>query len=379
MSPHSVRPPRGSTALELDPLGAISARGFLVVVALVSILCAVGLTITTADQVSSWPLAVVALLALAAGYAWFLRSAFRFDQGVTSDRFSISFALVAVATVLNSLSCLGSNIVVRDDWGLLTIGLVLMAAAPFRTYNELRAYTAVASAIAGLLAVLHGFASLGDGIPLPVTVLVAVAPALAMGLASVAYARQLLHGIYAERLQQADDRDAQIDELRRRFVDDDVVGEIGSLRSDVVPFLARVRSAGRLTAEDSARAAELAHTLSAAISASRMLDSLGDHVDLLVDESGLSLRMHEDDRATLRTLLVALQDSPHTRPGSVILELLEGESDRFGSVRCASDDVRALRADVTPFLRMTRLMFRSASEQVVGEELLVQFDIDRLA
>lgn len=379
MSASTVRPPRGTTALELDPLATISARGFLVVVTVVSLTCAIGLTATTVDQISSWPLAIAALVALAAGYAWFLRAAFRFDQGVTSDRYSIAFALVAVATVLNSLSCLGSNIVVRDDWGLVTIGLVVMAAAPFRTFAELGAYTAVAGGIAGLLAVLHGFVSLRDGIPLPVTVLVAIAPSLALGLGSVAYARRLLHGIYAERLQQADDRDAQIDELRRAFVDDDVVGGIGSLRSDIVPFLARLRQSGTLTPADSARAAELAHTLHAAIAASRTLDSLGDHVDLLIDESGLSLRMHEDDRATLRTLLIALQQSALTRPGSVILELLEGESDRFGSVRCASDDVRALRADVTPFLRMTRLMFRTASEQVVGEELLVQFDIDRLA
>jgi hypothetical protein len=375
----TVRPPRGTTALELDPLAAISARGFLVVVTVVSLLCAFGLTATTVDQVTSWPLAIAALVALVAGHAWFLRSAFRFDLGVTSDRFAIAFALLAVATVLNSLSCLGGNIAVRDDWGLITIGLVLMAAAPFRTYGELGVYTAIATGMAGLLAVLHAFLSAGLDVPLLVTVLVALAPALALGLGSVAYARRLLLGIYAERLQQADARDGQIVELRQSFVDDDVMGEIGGLRTDIVPFLARIRLSGALTAEDRARAAALAQQLSTAITQTKSLDSLGDHVDLLVDESGLSLRLHEDDRATLRALLIALQDSPHTRPGSVILELLEGESDRFGSVRCASDDVRALRADVVPFIRMTRLMFRTASEQVAGDELVVHFDIDRLA
>ncbi|MFB2586608.1 hypothetical protein [Herbiconiux liukaitaii] len=346
--------------------------------AFVSVVCAVGLTLTTVDQVSSWPLAVAALVALLAGYAWFLRSTFRFDLGVTSDRYALSFALVAVAGVLNSLSYLGSNIVVRDDWGLLTLGLVLMAAAPFRTSGEIAIYTGVGAALAALLAVLHSFLSPGDGIPLPVTLAVAVAPALALGLGAVAYARRLLLGIYAERLEQAEARDRQIDELRREFVDDDVLGQVGSLRSEVVPFLAALRRSGELTAADTARAGELAHALHAAITETQSLDSLGAHVDLLVDESGLSLRLHEDDRATLRTLLIALQGSTHTRPGSVILELLEGESDRFGSVRCASSDVRALRADVIPFIRMTRLMFRTTSEQIVGDELLVHFDIDRL-
>ncbi len=374
-----MRPPRGTTALQLDPLASISARGFLVVVAVVSMLVAIGVTLSTTDQISSWPLAVAALVVLAAGFGWFLRSAFRFDLGVSSDRFATAFALIAIATVLNSLSCLGTNIVVRDDWGLITLGLALMAAAPFRTHTELGTYVTVSSVVVLILVVLHALMSFRDTvIPVPVTVLVALAPILALGLGSVAYARSLLYGIYAERLEQADERDQQLDALRQAFVDDDVVGGIGGLRSDIVPFLGRVRQSGVLTEADRLRAAELAEGLQRALDTTAQQDSLGDHVSVLVDESALSVRLHEDDRATIRALLIALESSPHTEKGSIILELLEGESDRFGMVRCSSDDVRALRTDVLPFIRMTRLMFRTATEQVVGRELLVQFDIDRL-
>ncbi|MGD8168370.1 hypothetical protein ACEXOS_014195 [Herbiconiux sp. P16] len=379
MPPRRVlRPPRGLTALELDPLAAISARGFLVVVAAVSLICAIGLTVVTTDQISSWPLAVLALVLLAAGYGWFIRSAFRFDLGVSNDRFVISYALVAIATVLNSLSCLGTNVLVRDDWGLVTIGLVLMAAAPFRTYAELGTYTAISAALAVLLAVLHSFTSLDASIPVGVIVLVAVAPSLALGLGAVGYARQLLLGIYAERLDQAESRERQFDELRRTFVDDDVVGSIGSLRQEIVPFLARIRQSGTLTVDDRVRAGVLAQTLQGAIAEARRSDSLGDHVSALIDEAGLSPRMHEDDRATLRALLIALNNSEHASREGITLELIEGEDDRFGVVRCRADDVRALRADVLPFIRMARLMFRRASEQVTGDTLLVQFDIDRL-
>ncbi len=374
-----LRPPRTLTALELDPLAAISARGFLVVVAAVSLICAVGLTVVTTSQISSWPLAVLAVVLLAAGYAWFIRSAFRFDLGVTNDRFAVAYALVAIATVLNSLSCLGTNLAIRDDWGLVTIGLVLMAAAPFRTFTELGTYTAISTALAAMLAVLHSFTSLDPGIPGAVIVLVAAAPALAFGLGSVAYARQLLLGIYAERLDQAESRERQFDELRRTFVDDDLVGSIGPLREEIVPFLARVRQSGVLTVDDRVRAGVLAQTLHAAIVEARQADSLGDHVAALIDESGLSPRLHEDDRATLRALLIALGNSACAAPDGITLELVEGEEDRFGVVRCRSDDVRALRAEVLPFIRMARLMFRRASEQVTGDTLLVQFDIDRLS
>ncbi|MCS5716789.1 hypothetical protein N1027_01415 [Herbiconiux sp. CPCC 205763] len=377
--PHQVlRPPRGLTALELDPLAAISARGFLIVVAAVSMLCAIGLTVVTADQISSWPLAVLALVLLAAGYGWFIRSA-HFDVGVSNDRFAVSYALVAIATVLNSLSCLGSNVYVRDDWGLVTIGLVLMAAAPFRTYAELGTYTTISAAIAVLLAVLHSFTSFGSSIPLAVIVVVAVAPALALGLGSVGYARQLLLGIYAERLDQAASRDRQFDELRRTFVDDDVVGEIGSLREEIVPFLARVRQSGTMTVDDRVRAGVLAQNLQGSIAEARQSDSISDHVSELTDEAGLLPRLHEDDRATLRALLIALGSSSHVSPQGISLELVEGEDDRFGVVRCRADDVRALRADVLPFIRMARLMFHRASEQVTDDTLLVQFDIDRLS
>ena len=381
MSPQEklVRAPRGTTALELDPLAAISARGFLVVVTAVSLLCAVGLTISTADQVSSWPLAVAAVLSLAAGFGLFIRAAFRFDVGVTSDRFAAAFALVAIATLLNSLSCLGTNAAVRDDWGFVTIGLVLVAAAPFRTYGELRTYTAIATAVATLLALLHELMSFNSQVPSTVVVLVAVAPTLALGLGSTAYAKRLVEEIYAERLEQAEAREAEFERLRREFIDEDVVGGIGPLREEIVPLLARLRQSGELTIDDRRRAGILARELQSAVTESLTADSLGDHVDRLIDESGLSPRLHEDDRATLRALLVALQGSEYTRPGSIVLELLEGESERFGMVRCSADDVRALRADVLPFIRMTRLMFRTATEQVAGDELLVHFDVDRLA
>lgn len=374
-----VRPPRGLTALELDPLASISARGFLVVVAVVALACAVGLTLVTTSQIASWPLAIAALVALTAGFAWFVRSAFRFDLGVTSDRFATAYALVAVGTVLNSLSCFGTNQVVRDDWGLITIGLALMAAAPFRTSSEIGTYTAISTVLAAVLAILHDFTSFGASvIPLPVVVLVAVAPPLALGLGSVAYARRLLHGIYAERLEQAESREREFEALRSRYIDDDVVGSVGSLREEIIPFLVQVRQTGVLTAEDRVRAARLAQTLQGAVAHAGHVDSLGEHADVLIDEGALSARLHEDDRATLRALVSALAASPHTIPGSIILELVEGDDDRFGMVRCAGDDVRALRSDVLPFIRMTRLMFRTATEQVHGDELLIQFDIHRL-
>jgi hypothetical protein len=375
-----LRPPRGLTALDLDPLAAISARGFLLVVAAVSLICAVGLTVVARDQISSWPLAVLAIVLLAAGFGWFIRSAFRFDNGVSNDRFAVSYALVAIATVLSSLSCLGTNQLVRDDWGLVTIGLVLMAAAPFRTSAELGTYTTISAALAVLLALLHAFTSFDTSvIPVGVIVVVAVAPSLALGLGSVAYARQLLLGIYAERLDQAESRERQFDELRRTFVDDDVVGSIGSLRDEIVPFLARIRQAGALSVDDRVRAGVLAQTLQGAIAEARRADSLGDHVSTLIDEAGLSPRLHEDDRATLRALLIALNTSEHASREGISLELIEGDDDRFGVVRCRSDDVRALRAEVLPFIRMARLMFRRASEQITDDTLLVEFDIDRLA
>jgi hypothetical protein len=375
----AVRPPRGATALELDPLAAISARGFLVVLAAVAVLTAAGLTIVTADQVTSWPLAVGSLVALAAGFGWLIRSAFDFTQGLTSDRFATGFALVAVAAVLNSLSALGGNLVVRDDWGLITLALVLMAGAPFRASTELGFYTGISTALATVLALLHVFFSPLFPVPVAVTVLVAVAPVLAFGLGSVGYARTLLVGIYAERLAQAEARDQQFERLRQAFIDDDGIGAIGSVRTEVVPFLAALRTSGSIGPAERARAAELAARLQSDLATSRPTDSLGDQVDALIDESGLSLRMHEDDRATIRAVLKALHESPRRTPGTLVLELLEGESERFGMIRCSSEDVRALRAEMLPFLRMMRLMMSTATDEVAGEELLLHFDLQRLA
>lgn len=375
----SVRAPRGSTALDFDPLAAISARGFLIVVAAVCLAAAVGLTVSTASQVSSWPLAIGSLVALAAGFGWFIRSALDFTVGVSSDRYATAFALLAVATVLNSLSSLGSNLLVRDDWGLLTLAFALMAAGPFRTSAELGLYTGISTALVTVLSLLHVFFSPLTAVPIVVIVLVACAPVLALGLGAMGYARVLLGGIYAERLAQAEARDRQFDTLRQQFIDDDGVGAIGPLRAEVVPFLARLRMTGELSVGDRGRAAELTALLQAAVDDARPIDSLGDQVDVFIDEAGLSLRMHEDDRATIRAVLRELRQSPRRTPGTLVLELLEGEEDRFGIIRCSSTDVRSLRAEVLPFIRMMRLMMSTASDEVAGDELLLHFDLQRLA
>ena len=60
-------------------------------------------------------------------------------------------------------------------------------------------------------------------------------------------------------------------------------------------------------------------------------------------------------------------------------DTLEGEEDRFGIIRCSSTDVRSLRAEALPFIRMMRLMMSTASDEVASDELLLHFDLQRLA
>ncbi|WP_378147723.1 hypothetical protein ACFJGV_06430 [Cnuibacter sp. UC19_7] len=364
-------------AVDLDPLGSVTASRFAITVGGVSFVVALGLTLATTSQISSWPLAALAVATLAAGHVWLVIRAFGEGVGLTGVEAAVGYGLVAVSAVLASAGQLGTNAYIRDDWGLMAVGLVLVALAPFRSPLELIAYTAVSVALATALAVgstLTGLATV-DTVPSLPIILVAVAPAVGFGTGSVAYARTLAAGLYAEIRTQEVLRATSTADARRAFAADDVIGGIGALRERVVPLLARLDRSGVIDADDVRLAGELAEAFSRSLSAPREAEPLSINVGELDDPEGLLADLSENARAALRSLLVGIAVSPHgTREG---IGLEAGAAAGGAVVTARSDDPRALRSDVLPYLRLVKLVLPGTEHAVVPGALCVTVPLGR--
>lgn len=369
--PPSPRPPWTVKAVDLDPLGSVTASRFAIMVGAVSLLCALGLTLATTAQISSWPLAVLAVVVLAAGYVWLVLRAFADGVGLTTGEAAVGYCLVAVSAVLSSISQLGSNVHIRDDWGLMAVGLVLVALAPFRSPRELVGYTVVSVSLATGLAVvssLTGLASV-DVVPSVPIVLIGVAPAVGFGAGSVAYARTLATRLYEETRAQEATRLTSTAAARRAYAADDVIGGIGALREKVVPLLARLDRAGAIEAEDVRRAGELADAFSLSLVEPRAPEPLSIHVGSLHDPDARLIALPENARAALRAFLVATAVSAHGTREGIRLQADAAAGDAVVVVR--SPDPRALRAEMMPYIRLMKLVLPGTEHTVVGRELRV--------
>ncbi|MCU1475561.1 MAG: hypothetical protein JWQ64_254, partial [Subtercola sp.] len=123
---------RGETAQQIDPLSGITARIFVFVVGLISLATAVALALSNGPQVGQPGIQLLALVTLAAAYVYFVWAAEPYRKRVSGRSFGIVFGVVLAASVVDSLSQLGSDTLIRDDWGPICVALVLMLAGPYR-------------------------------------------------------------------------------------------------------------------------------------------------------------------------------------------------------------------------------------------------------
>jgi hypothetical protein len=372
---------RHLTPQQLDPVGRITAYYFTIAVGLVSVGAALGLTLNPSgyQQLSNPALAAVSVFVLAGAFAGFAIMANPRGPVLSRLRFQVVFGLVIVANLLSALSQLGSNHLARDDWGPVCLGLALLACAPYRSSYEILWFTLQGVLTAGILATLQAFTSevTVSGI---VVVVVAITPSLGIGLGAAAYSRSLVAGLRGLRAAESDARRAHDDELRQRLLDEDSVGELGALRSEVVPFFERLSAQDYMTDADSARATELSAGLRLAIVERLSNDPLSGLVSRFSDPDGALRSLGERQRAALRALIVAATGIDGINRESVTLTLSaasdRGEGAR-GSLAFAGGDPDRIRTTLQPFVRMLGFVLDDARLTIVPGRTTVRFGSTR--
>jgi uncharacterized integral membrane protein len=365
-----------STAAELDPIARVTARMFVIALGVVSVALSIALSLTPTgrEQISLPVVSVLAHLVLAVSYIVFARAANPFGPVVTNARFQLFLAGVMLASVLDSLSQFGSNTLIRDDWGAVCLGLALILGAPYRRPAEIVWFTLQTVALTFVLAFVQNLSST-TSVTLVILALTAATPAIAMGLGSAAYARSLIGSLEASRLQAQVDRARHESAVLTRLSETDAMGELGSLRRDVVPFLARLETSGRMGAEDAVRAAELASALRRAIVERIARGTLADVVHEYHDRDGVASHLDERQTAALRALIGAVDEQfgPSAR---ITLNLERRDGDCCGALEFAITAGQSIPSALAPFLRMVRLVFDAVEVQAGSDALIVTFHFD---
>lgn len=306
------------TQQEADPIGGIAAAPLVTIGACLAFGMSVALTILHWDQVR-FPIAAVLALALVAAAGIFAAvSATPSRAPFTPERLWIIVALAVGAAIAEYLSTIGANVSYYDDFGPLAIGMLILSVAPYCTWVSLLLSGVLAAVVLSILVLGSGTAMAVDA---PVGTLIALnsSAVLALSAAASGFSYAVVDETLAwqrEANRAALQRDAALRAGIARSVQQSRVSVLGR---EVLPFLAGVMTADRISVADADRARELADALRRALKAgieSTWLDDLGADVQLargilvvVDDPTGAAADLGDDQRSALTALVMWLGDA----------------------------------------------------------------------
>lgn len=369
---------------QLDPLGALTSQPITLAAAAGLPLFAATMTWFNRFDVDSWPLAVAALLAIAACGATLARFSNPLRAPFTLLKHSIVTGLAVVAYLLSAASMWDTNRYIRDDWGTIAIGVVLLSLSQYRPPKEIASTGLVLALFVGVVALAqaHSFVT---GVAPIVYAVVAMAPVLALSLASAGFGRVLVESLdnWRHRAERAASLfTTENSDWVARSVQQD---RVTILNQDVVPFFAEVLQRGEITAADRERAL----AISDAVRAIMVAEADRSWLDIIarqaagadaevVDPDRLAPAMSTDQRTALRATIVALCGHPAFDPQG-----FRAEIQRNGAVCRAVLDLRmsagdsGIRAEIAPYLAVMRIMFSDVKVELASTTLTLRFSYEQ--
>lgn len=335
-----------ATLQQQDPLDAgESARLFAIGGGCLALLAAIGMTAIGADEVRDWSFEVAAIVvvALTGVVATVTASPFRGPFRLRSHVLVLGLSLLAF--LLDELAQLGSNDLVHDDWGLVTVPIFLFVVAGMRPAREVLLGGLVAALVVGATAaVVSPFVTMQVS---PFTrASVAMTSVVAPACAAAAFARAALARLL--RASAARAGIATVDDVVRLSVQQETIAR---LEAEVVPLMSEILAGDALTDGDGRRARALATGLRTALLADLRRDWLSEAGFVVTDRQGYVERMSPEQRTAVRGLVGALPLLDPTRPGTAVVVGQDLEAVLELTVPVSARPARSVLAPLLPVLR----------------------------
>lgn len=369
---------------QLDPLGALTGRPVTLGAAFGIPTFAAVMTWFNRYDVDNWMLAALALVAIIACGAVLARASSPLHAPFTRRMHVVVTGLAVLAYLLAAASMWQSNQFVRDDWGPIAIGLVLLSLSQFRPPKEIASTGLVIALLAGVftLAQAHSFTTVAAPIVFSV---VTMTPILALSLASAAFGRLLIDGLdrWRRRARRAVSAfsDQNSDWIARSVQQDRVT----ILNQDVVPFFAEVQRAGAITEADRQRARQISDAVRAIMVAEAdrswldtiVAQTVGENA-VVADPARLAIGMSTEQRTALRAILVALTGHAAFVPEdfSLMLDAKNG-SCRSRLVVTLNTIDSVVRSEFGPYFAVMRIVFSELKVEFSHATLTLRFSYDQ--
>jgi hypothetical protein len=378
------------TAQQLDPLGTLSGLRLTVVGAVLALLYAVAATAQEFEDAPRPTVAVLAVVVFAVACGALVLSCTPRFAPFTRARMVAVLSTALIAQLLSVYAGWRVNDFVRDDWGPVAVGVLILAFAPFRPWAEILRAGLVASAVSAALAIaqLPYFVT-----PAPPFVLVSagVAPVLVMTVASATFCRVLVGSVLEWDGRASRAREADVGRVREGMARSVQQDRVTILNRDVLPFLTEVLDRDAITEEDHERARSISDSIRGVMiseAGRSWLDDLllqhrlapgGLAPDRTVsDPDRVAEFMDVEQRSAVRALLDDLLRAPALQGSAVQIRLAERGSRCDVEISAVLGKARRRgRAWLAPYLAVFRTAFDSVRVDRRGAELVLRFSYAR--
>ncbi len=248
------------TRQQLDPAGSTGVKVLSNVVAVGAFLFATAATVLHQREIANVLLAVIALLLLGAGVVILIVETNPFRAPFRRAQLMIVLGCALLSYFVYTWATIGGNWYVRDNWGPLVLGVLLLALGPYRPGREIAVTGVVLATFVGLVTVVQLPFFVTDAPPVAF-VLVAVTPLLAMCFGCVSYSIGMVSAIESWQRRAGVARSSEVDKSRdgiARSIQQDRVTILGR---DVLPFFSELITTGAITEADRIRAREISHSI----------------------------------------------------------------------------------------------------------------------
>lgn len=353
----------------LDPLGGITARLMVIAAAVIAPIVAIVLSLLNTDQVTQPVFEALGIVAVIASGALFVREASPFRAPLLWPSHLAICGLGVAGVALNALGQLGANVRIRDDWGPVTLAILLIVFCSYRSARENLIVGLSAAAVVGVIATLQ-WQSLDPAVPLAVHTLVAVTPVAAVAAASAGFAQALVSVLLRwrasaqERLDDADDFDVATS-VRR--------DQLGVLNIEVIPFLRNLAESGVATEKDTQRARTLSRELRALILIDAERSWLAPLVRRTSDPGLLADQMTADQRGALRAVIRHIQAEDSFFEGTLTIDIERRGDEAWGTLNVDCVPGLRPRIQLAPYVALSRSVFRDASGEFPSSAVTLRF------
>ena len=376
---------------QIDPLATLASFPLTVAAACAAPVIAVLLTVQHVSEIDSPAIMVAAILILVvACAALVLRviAANAVRQQFSAVVHITIVGLAVLAATLASIAQWRGNEMLRDDWGPIAVGILLLGIAPYRSIRSLIVSGAVAAVLIGVLTAIQTQPMVSP-VPTMAYVVLAMTPVLALSAGGVAYAIAAVQSRERWQLVTAEVARAHASNLRDPIAQSVQQERVMLLDREVVPFFESVLQRQTITAGDTDRAQRIASTVRGIMVAEANRSWLGATVDEIAarvgippmntaaDPVGASDRMTFGQRAAVRALLDALIGHPDFDPSTFTASTTTSAT-HFSMLITATvaSRPRNLNKVVAPYLAVIRAIFCNLEVSVASPNLTLRFSYE---